>query len=538
VTSPPGTGQDPAELTDLDRARGDIAVTARGASLNLIGSAVQGAMRFALVVVATRGLGASGAGAFLIAVAIFQIATRVGELGVSTGLIRSISQARVSGREAELRRATVAGLVPVLAVGTVLAVVLTVLAAPLADLFSTGSGTTQTVEAYLRPMALLLPASALYTAVVEGTRGFSSMVPVVAIDRIGRSVIQPLLVALAIATTDSETAVALAYALPFLVLLLPSAWSYARSMRFVSAGSAAPDESWPASVRSFWSFTGPRSLGSIFQVTMLWLDTLLVGGFLTAADAALYAGATRYLMAVTLISMAIRQVVQPMISECFATEDHTRASALVQTATGWLTVMALPFYVLVAVFTDAFLAVLGPEFIEARWVLVILAPAVIISMTCGPADTVLLMSGRSLASLFNTGAALGANIVLNLLLIPRWGIEGAAASWAVSLLIANVTPAIQVARATGIQPVGPGVRKVLEGSLGLVVVCIPVMLVLGRGFVGLTVALLIGGTGYCAFVWRHRAMLHLPELAEAMRRRGSRRRDPVRAASGVPLARS
>ena len=94
-----GTGQTERRIRP-DQAIGEVA---RGGALNLVGNAVYGVGNFLLLAVVTTQLGVDEAGVFLVAVALFNIVSKVCEIGAATGLIRTISRDRASGKQHELR---------------------------------------------------------------------------------------------------------------------------------------------------------------------------------------------------------------------------------------------------------------------------------------------------------------------------------------------------------------------------------------------------------------------------------------------------
>jgi O-antigen/teichoic acid export membrane protein len=151
---------------------------------------------------------------------------------------------------------------------------------------------------------------------------------------------------------------------------------------------------------------------------------------------------------------------------------------------------------------------------------VILSLTMLVATGIGPVDIVLLMGGRSSYNLMNTVAALTANLALNLLLIPRIGIVGAAIAWSVSILINNLAPMAQVWRLLRIHPFGIGSPIIGAASLGLFgVIGLLVRLTLGSG---LLVALSYGVLASCAYafvLWRYRSPL---ELRSFRLRRGAR----------------
>ena len=123
--------------------------------------------------------------------------------------------------------------------------------------------------------------------------------------------------------------------------------------------------------------------------------------------------------------------------------------------------LAFPAYLTTMIFAPALLGAFGPGFESGATALVILGAAKLFAAACGPVDVVLLMAGRSALSLLDNGLALAANILLNLALVPRYGINGAAVAWAVSLFITNALPLAQVWRRPGLHPFGRAWTTVL-----------------------------------------------------------------------------
>ena len=131
----------------------------------------------------------------------------------------------------------------------------------------------------------------------------------------------------------------------------------------------------------------------------------------------------------------------------------------------------------------------------------------------GPVDIVLLMGGKSAWNLLNTVAAVVLNITLNVLLIPRLGITGAAVAWSVSILANNLAPLLQVRVFLGLHPLGRETIVAAAMSLfafGLIPVIVRAWFASDlRGF---SVAAIVGGVVYAAGLWRFRSTLSLHRL--------------------------
>jgi O-antigen/teichoic acid export membrane protein len=517
-----------AASTDVPAGHGDLTRLARGGALNLVGGIVNGAFGFLLVVVLTRGLHGGAAGAFFEAIAIFSIAGATAAFGADVGLVRTIARMRARSGTADVRGTLMVALVPIGIAGALAGACVFGLAEPLARVF--GRGVDQAVTAqYLRVLAPFIPVLALYTASVAATRGFGTMVPSVAVDRLGTPVVQPLLVVAVIASGAGAVALGLAYALPLAVGLVAALlWTRALLRRATPGGprtdgtQAAAAAPWGSLFAGFWRFTAPRGLAGVFQVVVFWLNTLLVGAFVSLRAAAIYTAATRYILVGSLALLAVINVVGPQISDLLARDAPARARDVYQTATCWLMLLTWPLYLSLALFAPLLLRVFGPGFDTGATALAILCVAMLVSMATGPVDTVLLMAGKSGWNLANTAVALGLNVGLNLVLIPRLGIRGAAIAWAASVVANNVLPLLEVWLLMGLEPFGRGfplaalLGGLCYGGLGLAT-----RLALGATLGSFVLFGVVATATYAGLCWWLREPLELTALARAF---GSRRR--------------
>lgn len=463
---------------------------------------------------ATRALGAEGAGVFLLAVAAFTILTTLARLGADVGLVRFVSASLAADQPAEVRPALTIAALPVVAAGVVSGALLLAFAGPLAGLLSGGGG-RGALAACFRVLAPFVPVAALQGVLITATRGFGTMRPAVLIEKIGRPLVQVAGVAVAVALGAGPAWLALAWAGSYLVALIPGVRALRRLL------PAGPGGQRGDLTRRFWSFTGPRGMAATFQVGLLWSNTLLLGALGSTRDAAVYGAASRYLLVGQFVQLAVVDVVQPTISAALVSGARGDAQRVYQTGTTWQMALAWPAYALLAVFAPTFLALFGPEYAAGAPALAILCLAMLVATGCGPVDAVLLMAGRSSLSLVNTAVALGLNLGLGLVLIPRAGITGAALAWLVALSFRNLAPLVQVRRLLDLRPFGLGWPVVAIAAPALFGgVALAVRQLVGSGVLGLVAALLLAATAYAMVLWRYRAAVELRALTAALRRRG------------------
>lgn len=474
----------------------------RSSLINLVGFAVYGVCNFALIVVITRRLGEQGAGAFLTAIAVFNIVARSCMAGTDLGLVRFTSRFLARGRGGEVRHLFVVALGPVLVLSTLAGLALFLFAEPLGRLLtSSGEGAGAPAEqltTYLRVLGPFIPVAAAYQVLEGGSRGFGTMVPSVAVERFGRSVSLPVIMLVVLGAGGGATAVGLAWAGPFAVALVPIALWTTRLVRRAEKGVLArvdrPDPIDRRQLRHrFWAFALPRSFAGVFALTILWVDALLLGILESTEAVGVYTAATRWLIVGNFAGNAVALAFGPQISAVLAREGADGARRLFQAATAWLILLAWPAYLTAMVFAPYLVTAFGDGFGAGASVIAITGVGFLLASAAGPIDMLLLMAGRSRLSLINTGLALATNIGANLILIPHLGIQGAALAWTISLAVANGLPAAQMWMLMRIQPFGARSLRALAIVTLVGAALVGARLLLGTTLAGLALGVTLGG---------------------------------------------
>jgi O-antigen/teichoic acid export membrane protein len=494
----------------------EIHRAARGSTLSLLGAAVSALGTFALTVVVAHGTTQVEAGIFFATTSLFVIVTSIGQLGTDTGLVYFLARAVELDRRHLLQDYVRVALVPVQVCAVVMGLVLLVGAPEIARL-TNPSATTEATHA-LRALALLVPFVGLESVLLSATRGLGLMRPYVVVEQILRPTLQ-LVLAVLILATGTAVDLAWSWSLPYLVAgLLALRWWRRLVPRRTTAG-AAPDRV-PGVAREFWSFSGPRSLASAAQTAMQRLDIVLVAALAGPGPAAVYTAATRFVVAGQLARTAVSLAVQPYFARALAREGHEGVAPLYRTSTAWLMAVTWPLFWVLVLDGRPMMRIFGAEYATGTDVLVLLGVAMLVATFCGDVDVLLIMAGRTRASMTNILTAFALNLGLDLWLIPEHGIVGAAVGWACAIVVKNLLALVQVAWILRVHPVGRPTVIVaalatgcLCGSVGLA------RLVLGDGVEAAAAGVIVGTALYAVGLYLARVDLALDALGGLVRRR-------------------
>lgn len=510
---------------------GDARTMARGAAANVGGALATTVLSFALSLLITHGLHARQFGLLSIALATVLLAQAPAVLGLDLGAVRFVAL-RASEGDEEGARASLQGAFGVVALtSTVLTLILLASASWLAESFF-----RKPEAAHLIRLAVLaLPALALTRVAVGGLQGlgvmsYSSLLNPARV-LVNVVVAAPVLAlgygadGLAVAFLATQWAI-LVLAVALVVRAMPAALSLAhRSPR----------------LRQLLRFSLPQTLTTILLQTILWTDTLLLGRLRTAAEVAVYTIVQRLLSPAQTISTATGQMFAPRIAAEDARGDRRALELMLKRVTYWNVSLAIPVFAVLLLLPGPLLHLFGPGYATGATALAILAAGQLFNAATGPLGQLINMSGRPYVTLVNNAAVAILNIVGCLLLIPRYGLTGAACSTTASITLVNLIKLAQVRSLFHVNPFRLDAARALVAGLVAVAVVAPLALLVPwpGPLVQVAVSALLLVPLYVLLFWRGAAG---EEERELLRRRGRevapapvrRRLGPPPPPSGLP----
>ena len=218
-------------------------------------------------------------------------------------------------------------------------------------------------------------------------------------------------------------------------------------MRAVSSHASVP-------VRELMGFSLATSLGGAFILLIVWMDRLMAGYFLPAAEVGVYQAASQSAVFFAVILGGFNLAFAPMIANLYQRkESSSRLEELFCVSTKWTLYVCLPFFLPICFASRPLMSlVFGPAYAEGGLALLILASSQMVNAGTGPVGALLTMTGHPHRWLAISGSMFLVNIILNLLWIPRWGIIGAALASACAISGLSLLSLWQVKRLLRIWP--------------------------------------------------------------------------------------
>lgn len=422
--------------------------------LLVVGLALEMVISFFAKILIARLLGKPAFGVATIGITTLSFASTVLLFGLNSGIGRYLP--RFEG--AEDRKGIVASGLQIALGGSVgAALVLFVFADQIAAnvLRSPGTGPILRIAAVGIPFAVLLKFS------VGVIQGLQRSLPKVLIRNIVQPIVRFSLVVAALGLGLGASGIVGAFSATFAVAGLAGLYYvYTRA----DLRSAVPAR---MRRRELLRFSAPLMLTATMIMVLSYFDIFLLSFFGTDSMVATYGVVYPLAELLTATLSAFSFITMPILSQLHAEDRAAEMDSTYKIVTKWIFMATLPAALVMALFPAATIRLtFGAEYADGALALRILAAGFFTHAVAGPNVNALTSIGDTRIIMLNNLAAGTANIVLNIVLIPTYGLVGAAVATAVAYGGLNVLYSAQLYRRTGIHPVTPALVK--PAAVGLV----------------------------------------------------------------------
>ena len=182
----------------------------------------------------------------------------------------------------------------------------------------------------------------------------------------------------------------------------------------------------------------PMALSAISYFLMQSTDILFISAYDTFESVAYYSIAVKLATVTALALISVNIVIAPKIASTHNEKNFSELKLILKKATRINVLISLPIIILLLCFSEYILSMFGTNYIFAKNALWILLFAQFFNSITGPSALYLNMTGRQKKLNVILLLSLIINIVLNLLLVPNYGMLGAAIATTTSFVLSKV----------------------------------------------------------------------------------------------------
>ena len=201
--------------------------------------------------------------------------------------------------------------------------------------------------------------------------------------------------------------------------------------------------------RKLISVSIPMLFSNSLFLIMNWTDTLMLSAFHGEDAVGIYNIALKIASLNTIALIAINSIASPKFSEIYSSEGGRRFRRIVQQTTLLTCLISLPVFIVILAFPESILKIFGHEFLAGKPALILLSVGQIVSAFSGSTMIILNMTGREKIGRNILTITVILNIVINYILIPRYGIVGAAIATMSSTILWNLIAVIYIYKSFG-----------------------------------------------------------------------------------------
>ncbi len=428
---------------------------AKGASFVVIGMIISKLFGYGYRILIAR-IGPEEYGMLSLALAVFGIITIIGLLGLNSGVAHFVAYYKSKEDLPKIKGTMIGSLKCSIIVSVFLGILLYILA----DFIAVEFFNAPVVGIYLKILAFIVPLSSMRDIFLAALRSYSqSTIYDVTIKNIGENLLKFtatfLLLYMAWGVLGAIWAIVLAFVLTWALSLYY--WHKKMHLNNVYAIESKVD---------LLKYSLPLLFSTLIAQAIVWSDVLILGYFRPAYEVGIYNAALPTATLMSIIPGAVVALFIPIMTELSTLKKESEFKQTYRTATKWIFLCNFPLFLFLIMFATPILSFLfGREYAVGASSLIILLVGYLLYQLCNPAIETLSAIKKTNYVFVNTTIAAIIGIIINIMLIPRYGMLGGAIGTTVSLIIYGGLAVLELKFLMKIQPFSIHFLKIILAGI-------------------------------------------------------------------------
>jgi len=399
----------------------------KGSSTAFVFRIFGGITGYIFILLITRNLGADALGVYALSLTVIGITSVIGKLGLDTALLRFVAEYSSQGRKDLVKDVYIHAVRICIPLGIFLSLFIFFASPYIARYIFMKVD----LSPYFKIASFGILPAIMISLNSESLRGFKKIKEYAFLGNIAMSFFASLILLTLLSYYKSDNLPVISYIIASLCVLGISTYLWVKNLD-IKAKISNIVVSTPLLRVSL-----PMLLTSSMWLIMGWTDTIMLGIFRPKSDVGIYNVALR-ISALTGITLgAINTIAAPKFAEFFGRGDMKGLEQTVRHSTKLIFWTSFSAFLVIFIFPSFILGIFGQEFKIGIYALMLLTFGQFVNSISGSVGYILQMTGKQKIFQNIIIFATIINIILNYLLIPRYGINGAAIASMVSMILWN-----------------------------------------------------------------------------------------------------
>ena len=444
-----------------DKINGDLHLKEllKGSGISFAFKIVGMGFGYIFTILLTRNYGAKIMGIYALSLVVMQVGTIIGRLGMDTAVLRFVAEYNSQNKNDMVNEIYKKIIKLVIPISLAISIAVFFLSPYIAHYFFH----KDYLANYFKIIAIGIVPYVLFIINSESLRGLKKIKEYAFLQNMGISFVASILLGLSLFIIKNNYIPVTIYIISMLLMSLLSFVLWFKKFNFNSNINLSKVEtllsnpndlslgnkSLEISYKNILSISTPMLISGSLSFLLGLIDITILGIFKTSSAVGIYSVAVKLSSIVVLSLVAINTIAAPKFAEFWGKKDKKGLLKIARQSTKIVFWISLPVLFVIIFFSTYILGFFGQGFRTGEVALIMLAFGQFINAISGSVGYILEMTGFQFFTQNIMIVSVIMNIVMNILLIPKYGIDGAAFASMITIIFWNLTMGAKVSNILG-----------------------------------------------------------------------------------------
>ena len=313
---------------------------------------------------------------------------------------------------------------------------------------------------FLKIFSILIPLSVFSSIYLSVIRAYEKISWHAFVSNILRSALKLIIIIILILLGFKTNAIIFSYSLGILIILVVSYLICKYKIPEIFKKYILQKEIRKNIAKELFSYSWPILFLGLLGGILYGIDSFAIGYFRSTLEIGFYNAAIPIALLLNIAPELFIRLFFPLMTKEYSKKNLGVIKELSQQVGKWIFMLNLPFFVMIILFPGVFINLLfGQEYLIAENALRLLAIGAFFSSLTLLSSNLIAMIGKTRLMLADLTVILTLNVILNIILVPKYGLNGAAFSTMICGIIFGLIFLFQARHYTFIIPIR---RKMLS----------------------------------------------------------------------------